>query len=138
MRKLPRHKALLACLPALLVATAWPLCAADFLFTWDPNPDAGLTGYRVYQRTGDSPYELLVEVVVADLDDPDHPGHLVTGLQSGGVYHFTAAAVKASGEEGALSNQTCITVNGQVVECKENDQNGSVVFISCFISALSQ
>jgi hypothetical protein len=132
---LPTRKVLLAGLPALLLAAAWPLCAADFLFTWDPSPDAGLTGYRIYQRTDSSPYDLLAEVEVADLDDPDHPSHLVTGLQSGGVYHFAAAAVKASGEESALSNQTCITVNGQVVECQENDQNGAVVFISCFISA---
>lgn len=138
MDKLPTRKAFLACLSVLIVAAAWPLGAADFLYTWDPSPDAGLNSYRVYQRSEDAPYELLAEVDVADLEDPDHPGYLVTDLQSGGVYHFAAASVKASGEESALSNQTCITNNGQVVECQDKDQNGTVVFINCFISALNR
>lgn len=138
MDKLLTRKAFLACLSALILAAAWPLGAADFLYTWDPSPDTDLNGYRIYQRTGDSAYELLAEVDAADLDDPDHPDYLVTGLQSGAVYHFAAAAVKASGEESALSNQTCVTDNGQVVECQDKDRNGTVVFINCFINALNR
>jgi hypothetical protein len=111
-----------------------PLGAADFLYTWNASPDAGLSGYRVYQRTGDSAYELLDEIETADLDDPSHPSYLVTGLQSGFVYHFAASSVSASGTEGDLSNQTCITVNGQVVQCQDNDQTGATIFISCFIN----
>lgn len=138
MDKLSHRKAFLTCLSVLIVAAAWPLGAADFLYTWDPSPEAGLNGYRVYQAMEDTPYELLAEVDVADLQDPDHPGYLVTDLQSGIAYHFAAASVKASGEESALSNQTCITDNGQVVECQDKNQNGAVIFINCFISALNR
>jgi hypothetical protein len=138
MDKLPSRKAFLAFLSVLIVAAAGSLGAADFLYTWDPSPDAGLNGYRIYQRTEDAPYELLAEVDVADLEDPAHPGYRVTDLQPGSVYHFAAASVKASGEESALSNQPCITNNGQVVECQDKDQNGTVVFINCFISALNR
>jgi hypothetical protein len=142
MDKQPHRQALLAFLSVLIVAAAGPLDAADFLYTWDPNPAAGLSGYRVYQRTENAPYELLAEVDAADLEDPAQPSYLVTGLQDGGVYHLAAASVRSSGEESALSNETCVTANGQVVACpdkdQDKDQNGAVVFISCFISALSR
>ena len=142
MNWLRNRTACRACLSALIVAAAWPLGAADFLYTWDPSQAAGLSGYRVYQRTEEAPYELLAEVDVADLEDPDQPGYLVSGLQDGGVYHLAAASVTASGEEGTLSDQTCITNNGQVVACpdkdQDKDQNGAVVFISCFISAANR
>jgi len=136
MRKPPLHRTTLFIgLTALMIATAFPLGAANFLYTWDASPDAGLSGYRVYQSVGDSNYELLAEIEEFDLDDPSHPSYLVTGLQDGFVYHFAASTVSASGTEGDPSNQTCITVNGQVVQCQDNNQSGSTVFISCFITA---
>jgi hypothetical protein len=137
MEKLLHRKAFIACLSILIVSAAGPLGATDFLYTWDPSPDEGLNGYRIYQAAGEATYELLAQVDAADLEDPAHPGFWITGLQSG-VYRFAAAAVKTSGEESALANQTCITVNDQVVECQDNDQSGAVVFISCFISALDR
>lgn len=137
MRKPPNCTALLIGLLALMAATALPLGAADFLFTWDASPDADLSGYRVYQSVGDSDYEMLAEIEEPDLDDPSHPSYLVTGLQDGIVYHFAASAVSASGTEGDQSNQTCVTVNGQVVQCQDNNQNGATVFVSCFINAAS-
>jgi hypothetical protein len=135
MGKLSNLTALLIGLLALTAATALPLDAANFLYTWDASPDAGLTGYRVYQSVDDSDYELLAEIEESDLDDPSHPSYLVTGLQDGFVYHFAASAVSSSGTESDPSNQTCITVNGQVVQCQDNNQSGTTVFISCFITA---
>lgn len=135
MRKPLHRTTLFIGLAALMAATALPLDAANFLYTWDASPDAGLSGYRVYQSVGGSNYELLAEIEEADLDDPSHPSYLVTGLQDGFVYHFAASAVSASGTEGDTSNQTCVTVNGQVVQCQDNNQSGATVFISCFITA---
>ena len=136
MRNSPGRRALLISLSVLLAGTALPLDAADFLYSWDASPGTGFSGYRVYQRMGDSSYELLAEIEEADLDNPSHPSYLVTGLQDGNVYHFAASSVSASGAESDLSNQTCITVNGEVVQCQDNDQNGAVVFISCFIRTI--
>jgi hypothetical protein len=136
MRKSSHRTALLLVLSALVAATAVPLGAADFLFTWNASPDPDLNGYRVYQRTGDSTYELLAAIDEPDLDDPSHPSYLVTGLQSGFVYHFAASSVSVSGTESDLSGQTCITVNGEVVQCQDDDETGATIFISCFITAV--
>jgi len=124
----------------ILAALCWlPLTAAaeavDFLFFWDASSDPSVTAYGIYQRNGNSPFERINEVRVQDLDDPANPSYLVTGLVGGSTFWFAATAITASGGESDFSNQTCITVNGQVVECTDNDQNNAVVFISCFISA---
>ena len=128
----------------VLFAALWgmtlsaPLDAADFLFTWKASSDASITAYRVYQRTGDSPYEMIDEVQVGDLDNPTHPSYMVIGLGDGNRYWFAATSISASSTESDFSNETCITVNGQVVECNDHDENGTTVFISCFISTASE
>jgi hypothetical protein len=115
-----------------------PLEAADFLFTWEASTDASTTAYRVYQRSGDSPYEMIDEVQVEDLNNPAYPSYQVVGLVDGNSYWFAATSISASSTESDFSNQTCITVNGQVVECNDNDENGATVFLSCFISTASE
>jgi hypothetical protein len=128
--------ALLAVLWGLTLSA--PLDAADFLFTWKASTDESITAYRVYQRTGDSPYEMIDEVQVGDLDNPTHPSYWVIGLGDGNSYWFAATSISASNTESDFSNETCITVNGQVVQCNNNDENGTTVFISCFISTASE
>jgi hypothetical protein len=119
------------------VTLAAPLDAADFQFTWKASSEPSTTAYRVYQRTGDSPYAMIDEVQVEDLDNPAHPSYMVSGLANGNTYWFAATSIYASSAESDFSNQTCITVNGQVVECDDDDDNGATVFISCFISTAS-
>jgi hypothetical protein len=128
----------------VLFAALWgmtlaaPLEAADFLFTWKASSDASTTAYRIYQRTGDSPYEMIDEVQVGDLDNSTRPSHMVIGLGAGKRYWFAATSISASGTESDFSNETCITVNGQVVECDDHDEDGTTVFISCFISTAGE
>jgi hypothetical protein len=128
----------------VLFAALWgviltaPLDAADFLFTWKASSEQSITAYRVYQRTGDSPYEMIDEVQVEDLDDPTHPSYWVIGLDNGNRYWFAATSISASNTESDFSNETCITVNGQIVQCNNNDANGTTVFISCFISTAGE
>ena len=128
----------------VLFAVLWgvtlsaPLDAADFLFTWKASAEESITAYRVYQRTGDSPYEMIDEVQVEHLDNPTHPSYRVIGLGDGNRYWFAATSISASSTESDFSNETCITVNGQVVECNDHDENGTTVFISCFISTASE
>jgi hypothetical protein len=109
--------------------------AANFLFIWQASTDPSVTAYGIYQRPGDSDYVMIDEVSVQDLDNPAHPSYLATGLTDGNSYWFAATSITSSGTESNLSNQTCITVNGQVIECTDNNQNGTTVFISCFITA---
>jgi hypothetical protein len=117
------------------VALSSPLGAADFVFYWNSSADPSVTAYGIYQRIGDSPYENIGEVPVEDLDDPARPSYLVTDLGDGNTYWFAATAISGSGTESDFSSQTCITVNGQIVECTDNDENGAAIIVSCFISA---
>jgi hypothetical protein len=123
----------LVALSGLMLSTS--LHAANFLFFWSASTDPSATGYGIYQRTGDSSYVKIDELSVQDLDNPATPSYLVTGLTDGNTYWFAATSISAFGTESDLSNQTCITVNGQIVECTDNDDNGTTVFISCFITA---
>ena len=109
--------------------------AANFLFFWKASTDPSVTAYGIYQRTGDSSYVRIDEVSVQDLDNPTIPSYLVTGLLDGNTYWFATTVITSSGTESNLSNQTCITVNGQIVECTDNNENGTTVYISCFITA---
>jgi hypothetical protein len=73
---------------------------------------------------------------VADLDDPARPSYRVTGLEDGSTYWFAATSISNSHDESDLHDQTCITVNGQAVDCTDDDdENGTTVIVSCFISA---
>lgn len=118
----------------LIAAAAAPLDAADFLYSWTASTDPAVTAYGIYQRTGNSAYQRIDEVRVADLDDPARPSYLVTGLGEGATFWFAATSISGAGTESDLDNKTCITVNGEVVQCTDQDDNGSTVFISCFIS----
>jgi hypothetical protein len=125
---------LLAAVCGLMPITT--LAAADFVFFWKADTNPSVAAYGVYQRSADSAYEKIDEVSVQDLDNSATPYYQVSGLAEGTTYWFAATSISANGTESALSNQTCITVNGQIVECTDDDNNsGTTVFISCFITA---
>jgi hypothetical protein len=129
------HRGLIVFLATLsVVMSSNILHAANFLFSWKASADLSVTDYGIYQRIGDSGYVKIDEVRVQDLDNPAAPSYLVTGLRDGNSYWFAATSITSSGTESNLSDQTCITVNGQILECTNNDENGATVFISCFIT----
>jgi len=110
--------------------------AADFFFVWDASPDPSVTAYGIYQRIGNGPYQRIDVIPTADLDDPAHPSYRVTGLNEGNTYWLAVSGISASNVESDLSSQTCVTVNGQAVECPDDDdEDGATIVVSCFISA---
>lgn len=127
-------------LSALLGAAPTPaLDAADFVFYWKASSDPFLSAYGVYQRIGDDPYQRIAVVPTADLDDPAHPSYQVTGLNDGRTYWFAATAISAANVESDLSSQTCVSVNGEAVECSDDDdESGATVVVSCFIRAADE
>lgn len=125
---------LLTCLCGAALTPA--LDAADFLFSWEASADPAVSAYGIYQRSAGSAYSKIDEVRVADLDDPARPSYRVTGLEDGSTYWFAATSISSSHDESDLHDQTCITVNGQVVDCTDDDDNnGTTVIVSCFINA---
>jgi hypothetical protein len=118
----------------LTLTVVMPVAAVDFLYTWPASSASGLQGYEVYQSTGGGPYQFVAQIPVGSLANPQQPSYLVTGLQEGRTYYFASSAIAPSGNS-PLSNQTCITVNGVVVDCNTDDDGNATVFISCFIGA---
>lgn len=117
-------------------ALAPALDAADFVFYWKATSDPFVTSYGIYQRIGDGPYQRIDVIPIADLDDRARPSYRVTGLNEGNTYWFAASGISASNVESDLSGQTCVTVNGQVLECPdEDDEDGATIVVSCFIRA---
>lgn len=113
--------------------------AADFLFRWKASSDPFAISYGVYQRIGDGPYQRIDVIRTADLDDPAQPSYRITGLNAGDTYWFAATAISASNVESELSSQTCVTVNGQAVECSDDDdEDGASIIVSCFICAVNE
>jgi hypothetical protein len=137
MRNALNHRKALGIFFATLSMVMWftNVVAANFLFFWKASTDPSVTAYGIYQRTGDSSYVKIDEVSIQDLDNPANPSYLVAGLTDGNTYWLAATSISASGAESNLSNQSCITVNGQIVECNDDDDNGTTVIISCFINA---
>lgn len=115
-----------------------PLDAADFIFFWKASADPAVSAYGVYQSTGGSVYVKIDEVGVQDLDDPASPFYRLTDLAEGTTYRFAATSISGSGLESDFFSNTCITVNGQVVECGDNEESGASIFISCFIGSAGE
>jgi hypothetical protein len=119
----------------LAVAAIRPAHAVDFLYTWPPSSAIGLTGYGVYQSTGGGAYQLIAQVPLGALPNPQQPSYLVTGLQDDTTYYFASSAIATSGDS-SLSYQSCITINTDVIACDFDDgDSGSYVYIHCFINA---
>lgn len=81
------------------------LAAANINLRWDPNPQA-VTGYKVYYGSSSQTYSGSTEL-------GPQTSYTMTGLTNG-VWYFAVAAVDASGQESALSNEVAATVQPAV------------------------
>ncbi len=123
---------------AFLCAAALPasLNAADFLFAWTASADLSVTAYGVYQQTGSSAFKLIKKVGVEELADPTKPSYLVTGLRDTTTYRFAATSFLSSNTESDFFSETCITVNGEIFQCFDDEDSNASVYISCFIETV--
>jgi len=81
--------------------------AADVDFTWSPNTDADLAGYRVFQRTAGATYDYTTPVAeipagievctLADIPDGD--------------YRWVMRAFDAAGQESVDSNECSLAID---------------------------
>ncbi len=92
--------------------------AAEVRFTWDPNSESDLAGYKLYYENetdtglytgsgadeGDSPVVIDLE----DLTDSDSPTFTISGLEEGVYYYFALTAFNTSGLESDFSNEVNI------------------------------
>ncbi|MDW7644576.1 MAG: fibronectin type III domain-containing protein [Desulfuromonadales bacterium] len=91
----------------LCLLTATLSFAADVTLAWDPNPSTGVTGYKMYYKSGSStaPFD---GTGALEGDSPiivgDSLSTTLTGLDTGVVYYFTVVAYDAAGNESPFSN----------------------------------
>jgi len=121
--------------------------AAEVALVWNPNSEPDLDGYAVYRSTGSAgpPFELIDDLALDEIADPDHPEVTLTQLQEDTDYHFVVTAYDRSGNESKFSNQICLRIeNGAVVDCTASGDSGgggsgggSGGGAGCFISTLA-
>ena len=88
----------------LLLALAVCAHAADVTLTWDPNTEADLAGYRLYQKADSAtpPFVKVQEIQKGTTTAS------VTGLDSSHSYSFAVTAYNTAGMESAYSNVVTI------------------------------
>jgi hypothetical protein len=71
---------------------------ASVTLAWDPNPDANLAGYKVYYGCASGSYSFMV-------DAGNRTSLMISGLEDGKTYYFTATAYGTAGEESDMSDE---------------------------------
>ncbi len=93
--------------------------AADVTLAWDPNHEAGLTGYGIYYKQGSDgpPYGLFGFVGKTELGDPSSPTFTLTGLNKNADYYFAVTAFDSRDNESAYSGSVCAQIGDTVTPC---------------------
>jgi hypothetical protein len=94
--------------------------AAEITFAWNPNSESDLDGYSVYQSIGSKgpPYELIGELYLDELADPDNPEVTLTQLQEDVNYYFVVTAYDKAGNESQFSNEICLKIeDSSIIDC---------------------
>ncbi len=77
--------------------------AGQTTLAWDPNTDAGLSGYKVYLGNASRSYQ-------SSLDVGNKTNATVTNLQEGATYYFAVTAYDSSRNESSYSNEVVYTI----------------------------
>jgi len=103
----------------LLIIFSWSsvvkAMATDVSFAWNPNPDPGLSGYKLYYGTASHSYGTSINV-------GNVTTYTVTGLGSGN-YYFALTAFDGSGKESSFSNE--VSTGSSSSLCDVNGDGGS-------------
>lgn len=92
----------------------------EVTFAWDANTEPDLGGYTLYKSTDSSgpPYDLIDDIFLDELADPDNPEITVTQLEDGVKYYFVLRAFDEANNESNFSDEICIRVEGaSIVDC---------------------
>jgi len=89
---------------SLLALSQFPVfAAASVTLTWDPSPDATVTGYRIYYGVASRSYTNIV-------DAGDATSITISNLVEGVTYYFAATAYNVLGMESEFSDEVSYTV----------------------------
>ena len=111
---------LLLAILSLLVPAAH---AGQVTVAWDANPEPEVAGYKIYYGTTAGNY-------TSSLDAGNATSILISGLQDGATYFFSAVAYDASNNESGFSNEITYAVPAGAAAAGD-PSSGST---SCFIA----
>lgn len=96
----------------LLCGVATATCSETF--SWAPNTESNITGYKIYYGTADNgPYPNFVNVSSTALVNGRIQGTVV-GLVCGQQYYFVCVAVNSANLESAYSTQAAVIPIGGI------------------------
>jgi hypothetical protein len=90
---------------------------------WDPNPEPEVAGYKIYYGTSPGNY-------TAFLDAGNATSILISGLQDGATYFFSAVAYDASNNESGFSDEIIYAVPAAASAGGESSSGGGACFIA--------
>jgi hypothetical protein len=104
---------------AAFIAASSTSYAAEVTLAWDPNHEAGLTGYGIYYKQGSDgpPYDLFGFVGKTELGDSSSPTFTLTGLNKNAGYYFAVTAFDSRDNESAYSAAVCAQIGDTVTPC---------------------
>ena len=111
---------LLLAILSLLVPAAH---AGQVTVAWDANPEPEVAGYKIYYGTSPGSY-------TASLDAGDATSILISGLQDGATYFFSAVAYDTSHNESGFSNEITYAVPAGAAAAGESSSGGGACFIA--------
>ncbi len=131
---------------ALICSMLFPIAAStvvppEITLAWDANTEEDLAGYGIYFKTSpDQPYQLLDDVYLNELEDPDNPRVTLTELEDGLTYYFAVTAFSEEGDESRFSKKVCVQVDGAGTtgcDSEDSDDSSSGGGSGCFFAASS-
>ena len=119
MERIPSTASIVGILLILILSTSAPALSADLTLAWDPNSEQGLDGYGVYISSGNygPPYDLFGFVQLSELEDPDSPSFVLTGLTPGARYAIALTAYDVDGKESSYSSPVCVEIGVGQIQC---------------------
>ena len=98
----------LACLSIVFALSMLPVSlreasAAQITLTWNANREPTVTGYRVYYGTASMAYSSVIDV-------GNWTSCVISGLQSGVTYYFSATAYDSGGNESGFASEISYAV----------------------------
>ncbi len=87
------------------------LClAADASFSWLPNTESTLAGYKIHYGTSSGNYTTTIDVGLPDTASDGRVHYTITGLEPGITYYFAATAYSTDNLESDYSTEVVWTV----------------------------
>ncbi|MDY6903917.1 MAG: DNRLRE domain-containing protein, partial [Thermodesulfobacteriota bacterium] len=91
-----------------LLLLVFPVHAADVMLSWDQPDDSRVVGYNIYYGTVDPDFKS--NPPAQRVEQADQTTCLITGLDEGAHYYFTATSFDADNNESAFSETIGYTV----------------------------